>query len=75
MRAAKINPMAKAPLPASNASQAVAVRSIPCAADVASVEDQRLRNAGDAKGVKHFPYLVVPQPRDAKNNHAQQFNW
>jgi hypothetical protein len=58
MRAAKISPMAKAPLPASSASHAVAVRSIPCAAAEATVDEQRIRNARDAKGVTRLPYLV-----------------
>jgi hypothetical protein len=47
--------MPKAPLFASSANQAVAVRSIPCAADEANVEAHRVRKAGDAKGVKRIP--------------------
>ncbi|MDQ3006113.1 MAG: hypothetical protein M3R47_12130, partial [Chloroflexota bacterium] len=59
MRAAKISPIANAPPPASSASQAVAVRSMPCAAAEDMLEYQSRRNVGDRKGVMRFPFIIV----------------
>ena len=51
IRAAKTKPTPDAPPPASSVSQAVAVRSIPCAPDEERVESHKRRKVAELNGV------------------------